>query len=84
VTQVLHNLIDSKADQSVINERVAGLLEADKKDLHALEVLVATITSDHEKRVRYLERIASWALGAVGAISAVTGLTVTLLKVFTK
>jgi hypothetical protein len=63
MTEQLHRLIDSGAAQPVINERVAGLLEDHKKDLER-------IGTDHEKRIRYLERTVAWALGGIGAISA--------------
>lgn len=63
MTEVLHRLIDSKASQEVINERMAGLLEDQRRDLER-------IGSDHEKRLRYLERIVMYALGSAGAISA--------------
>ena len=58
MTEQLHNLIDRNADQPVINERIAGLLEGMKIS-----------GTDHEKRIRYLERVIGWALGAVGMIS---------------
>lgn len=58
VSEQLHRLIDSQAAQPVINERVAGLIER-----------LIQVGTDHEKRVRYLERIIGWALGATGMIS---------------
>jgi len=58
MTEQLHRLIDSKVEQPVINERIAGLLEVQK-----------VIGTDHEKRLRYLERTIAWALGGIGAIS---------------
>ncbi len=60
MTEQLHRLIDKGADQPVINERVAGLLEGVKIGL-----------TDHEKRLRFLERTIAYALGAVGMISAI-------------
>jgi len=60
MTEQLHRLIDSGAVQPVINERIAALLEVQK-----------VIDSDHEKRIRYLERTVAWALGGIGAISTV-------------
>jgi len=39
------------------------LLEGARKDLEK-------IGSDHEKRLRYLERTISWALGGIGAIAS--------------
>ena len=62
MTEVLHKLIDSGAAQPVINERIAGLLENDRKDLER-------IGSDHEKRIRYLERTVAWGLGGIGVIA---------------
>jgi hypothetical protein len=48
-------------------------MESTKKDLER-------IGTDHEKRLRYLERTVAWALGGIGAIS--TG--VLLVKAFVK
>lgn len=73
MTEQLHRLIDNHADQSVINERVAGLIENTKRD-------VERIGSDHEKRIRFLERTVSYALGSIGAISAI----LYLISVFKK
>lgn len=64
MTEQLHRLIDGGAPQPVINERVAGLMEKMKDD-------IARIGSDHEKRIRFIERSINWTLGFVGAISAV-------------
>jgi len=64
VVEQLHKLIDSGATQPVINERIAGIMEKTRDKLD-------TIGSDHEKRIRYLERTVAWALGGIGAISAV-------------
>jgi len=60
VTEQLHKLIDSKATQSVINERIAGLMEG-----------LARVGSDHERRLRFIERTVNYALGAAGMISAI-------------
>lgn len=62
MTEQLHKLIDSGAHQSVINERVAGLIETTRTDL-------ARIGSDHERRIRFLERAVNYSLGVAGAIS---------------
>ena len=58
VTEQLHRLIDSGANQEVVNERIAGLIER-----------LIQVGTDHEKRVRYVERVLGWALGAAGMIS---------------
>ena len=58
VTKRLHELIDSGANQEVVNERIAGLIER-----------LIQVGTDHEKRVRYVERVLGWALGAAGMIS---------------
>ncbi len=60
MTEQLHRLIDSKVEQPVINERIAGLIEGMK-----------IAGSDHEKRIRFIEKTVSYALGAIGAISAI-------------
>jgi hypothetical protein len=65
VTEQLHRLIDSKADQPVINERIAGLMEATRQSTADL----AKVCGDHEKRIRYLERILGLGLGALGLLS---------------
>jgi phage baseplate assembly protein W len=69
LTEQLHRLIDNGAAQPVVNERVAGILEATEA---AME--------DHEKRIRFLERTVSYALGMVGAISAILYLISVLKK----
>jgi hypothetical protein len=69
MTEQLHRLIDGGAHQSVINERVAGLLENER-----------TARMDHEKRIRFLERTVSYALGSIGAISAILYLISVLNK----
>jgi hypothetical protein len=71
MTEQLHRLIDSGAPQPVINERVAAVLEADKKDLESLTKVVTDITSDHEKRIRFMERTVNYVLGAIGLSSAI-------------
>lgn len=73
MTKRLHELIDSGAEQPVINERVAGLIDGIVKDLDR-------IGTDHEKRLRFIERTVSYALGSVGAISAVLYLISVLKK----
>ena len=73
MTEQLHRLIDGGATQPVINERVAGLLETMKND-------ISRVGSDHEKRLRFLERTVSYALGSRGAISAL----LYLISVFKK
>lgn len=72
MTKRLHELIDSGAHQPVINERIAGLMDGMVKDLER-------IGGDHEKRIRFIERTVSYALGSVGAISAVLYL-ISMLK----
>jgi len=69
MVEQLHRLIDSGADQAVINERIAGILEGVKVGL-----------TDQERRVRFLERTVNYALGAIGAISAVLYLISVLKK----
>jgi len=66
-------MLDAGAPQPQVNERVAGLLENHKKDLER-------IGTDHEKRIRYLERTVAWALGGIGAISGM----IMLVKAFVK
>lgn len=73
MTEQLHKLIDNGAPQPVINERVAGLLENDKRELER-------IGTDHEKRIRFIERTISYALGVLGAISAILYLISVLRK----
>ena len=64
MTRELHRLIDNGAEQSVINERIAGLIERGDSNLARVEALVEKITGDHERRLRYIERMLSWAAGA--------------------
>jgi hypothetical protein len=66
-------MIDAGSPQVAINERVAGLIENTRKDIDR-------IGTDHEKRIRYLERTVAWALGGIGAIVTLT----TLLTKFVK
>lgn len=61
MTNQLNRLIDAKASQESINMRAAALIER-----------LIEVGSDHEKRVRYLERCVALALGAVGMISTGT------------
>ena len=63
VTKRLHELIDSGGTQGQINERIAGLIDGVVKDLER-------VGSDHEKRIRFIERTVNYALGAIGCISA--------------
>jgi hypothetical protein len=69
MTEQLHRLIDGGAGQEVINERVAGLIEVTK-----------AAALDHEKRIRFLERTVSYALGSIGMISAILYLISVLKK----
>ena len=82
MTDALHRLIDSNAPDKQVYERIAALLEGEKKDLHALTVLFTSVTSDQEKRLRYVERIIFWAAGGLAAIASTTGLTLTIVKLF--
>lgn len=69
MTEQLHRLIDSGAKQAVVNERVAGLLEISKNT-----------DTDHERRIRFLERTINYSIGFIGAVSAV----LYLISVFKK
>ena len=80
VTQELHRLIDNGAAQPVINERIAGLIDGNNRNLDRVEALVEKITSDHEKRLRYLERSVAWALGASAIIYIVWQLVSKTIK----
>lgn len=73
MTDVLHRMIDAGSPQVAINERVAGLIENTRKDIDR-------IGSDHEKRIRYLERTVTWALGGIGTISGVLMILSKVLK----
>lgn len=77
MTEQLHRLIDGGADQSVINERMAGLIENNKRDMER-------IGTDHEKRIRFLERTINYTLGVIGAISAIVMIITTLKEWFGK
>jgi len=66
VTQQLHNLIDGGAPQPVINERVAGLLEAASRAVESAN----RITSDHERRIRFLERAIYIGAGGLAIVTA--------------
>lgn len=68
MTQELHRLIDNGAPQSVINERIAGLIESNNRELVRVETLIEKITGDHERRLRWLERTTNYTLGAVAII----------------
>ena len=54
-------------DQSSINVRVAVVLER-----------LAEIDTDHERRIRYVERMLNWALGGIASISFIVMLLKTL------
>jgi hypothetical protein len=69
MTEQLHRLIDNGAEQSVINERVAGLIE-----------VIRTAAQDHEKRIRFIERTVSYSLGVIGTFSAILYLISVLKK----
>lgn len=71
MTEQLHRLIDTGVAQPVINERIAGLMENQNKEVAKLATLIGSITTDFERRLRYLERTVAWALGGIGVISAV-------------
>ena len=73
MTEQLHRLIDSGANQPVINERMAGLLEGSKKELER-------VGTDHEKRIRYLERTVNYALGGIGLVGGIIELLQFLKK----
>jgi len=64
MVEQLHRLIDAGAGQPIINERMAAILETTRRELDR-------IGTDHEKRLRFLERTISYALGAVGMVSAI-------------
>jgi hypothetical protein len=68
MTQELHRLIDNGAPQPVINERLAGLIEKGNSNLERVETLIETITGDHERRLRWLERTTNYSLGAAAII----------------
>jgi hypothetical protein len=57
VSNELHRLIESGAPQGVINDRIAGLIQT---------LIVAS--SDHEKRLRYIERTVSLSLGGAAVV----------------
>lgn len=73
MVEQLHRLIDTGAHQPVINERIAALLESTRKD-------VERIGSDHEARLRYLERTIAWALGGIGVLATVVMLAKEFIK----
>ena len=80
MTEQLHKLIDTGAAQPVINERIAGLMEGSNREVSRLATLINNITSDYERRLRYLERTMAWALGGIGVISAVLMVASRFLK----
>ena len=69
MTERLHHLIDSGADQPVINERIASLMEADRSVMADLKADLSRIGTDHEKRLRFMEKTVNYTLGAVGLLS---------------
>lgn len=73
MVEQLHRLIDTGAAQPVINERIASLLETTRKDIER-------IGSDHEARLRYLERTIAWALGGIGVLATVVMLAKEFIK----
>jgi hypothetical protein len=72
--------MDTGAPQPVVNERIASLMESQNREVSRLATLIATITTDYERRLRYLERTIAWALGGIGVISAVLMLASKLWK----
>ena len=80
MTEQLHRLIDGGAPQPVVNERIAGLIERDKHDIDVIAENLERIGTDHERRIRYLERTIAWALGGIGVISALIMLVSKLWK----
>jgi len=72
-------LIDAGAGQPVINERIAALLEAERGNFAALTDMVKTITSDHERRIRFIERSVYWVIGFGGCVSTILYL-ISILK----
>lgn len=73
-------MIDTGAAQPVVNERIAGLMEGQNREVSRLATLIGNITTDYERRIRYLERTMAWALGGIGVISAVLMFASRLLK----
>lgn len=82
MTEQLHRLIDSGVAQPIINERIAGLFESDRRDLSELKSLFTAISSDHDKRIRALEIKLTYGLGGCAAVASVVALTLTLIKLF--
>jgi len=67
----LHRLIDSKAEQPVINERVAGMFERVEGQILALTEIdrAQNMRADgHETRIAAIERRIAYILGAVALI----------------
>lgn len=71
MTEQLHRLIDGGAEQPVINERIAALLETERANFATLTDMVKTITSDHERRIRFIERSVYWVIGFGGCVSTI-------------
>jgi hypothetical protein len=71
LTEQLHRLIDSKAPQEVINERVAGLIEVQK-----------ILGSDHERRIRTIEQRMGYWIGAFGGLAGILGVLAILIGIF--
>jgi hypothetical protein len=82
MTEHLHRLIDSGAPQPQINERIVAVMEHDRSEVADVRGIIERIGSDHENRIRYVERTLAWGLGIMGGIGAIVGLVVTLIKVF--
>lgn len=80
MTQELHRLIDNGAPQPVINERIAGLIERGDRNLDRVEAVVEKITSDHERRLRFLERTTNYTLGGIAIIYIAWQLVLKLIK----
>lgn len=71
MTEQLHRLIDSGAPQPVVNERIAGLMEGTNKDILGIKDDLGRIGSDHEKRIRFLERSVYLGAGGFALIATV-------------
>lgn len=73
-------MIDNGAPQPVINERIAGLIERGDRNLDRMEAVVEKITSDHERRLRLLERTTNYTLGGIAIIYIAWQLVLKLIK----
>lgn len=73
-------MIDNGAPQPVINERIAGLIERGDRNLDRVEAVVEKITSDHERRLRFLERTTNYTLGGIAIIYIAWQLVLKLIK----